>query len=97
MRHQPVLLQRNDIIDDQSDVANEFGSFFAELSSGENCPPPFLDHERELAAHLPDFGHGNAEDYNNFFSMRELADAIKQSGSTYVGPDRLHYDFLTPE
>ena len=94
LRPQPILVQGNDIIDDPYDVANVFGRFFAELSSRENYPPSFLDHERELANNLPDFGHGNAEEYNKVFSLRELRDAIKQSGSTSVGPDQLHYDFF---
>ena len=94
MRPQPVLIHNNDIVDDPYEVANVFGQFFAELSSHENYLPQFLEHERELAATLPDFGHGHAEGYNKDFSMRELTDAILRSGSTSVGPDQVHYDFL---
>ena len=82
MRPLPVIMHNNEIIDDPTEVANHFGRYFSNMSSRSNYPQAFLDWERELAENLPEFGDENYEDYNKEFTMRELTDAIKRSGST---------------
>ena len=80
MRPLPVLRHNNEILDEPAVVANHFGSYFANMSSQLNYSQAFLEHERELAGTMPDFGNENSEDYNKVFSLVELTDAIKRSG-----------------
>ena len=91
----PVLINNGVVVDDPALVVNEFGRFFSELSSRSNHAESFLNYERAVAATLPDFGNDNQEDFNQPFTKRELTDAINRSGSTSVGPDKIHYDFLS--
>ena len=90
----PVLLINNSVVDDPTEVVNTFGQFFADMSGRSNYSDRFLQRERLIMTTIPDFGDDNTEDYNMAFSIRELTEAINQSGSTSVGPDRLHYDFF---
>ena len=90
----PVLLHHNEVIDDPTAVSNIFGRFFSDLSSRDNYPPDFIEHERDVLAGLPDFGCDDDADYNTNFTMKELTDAIQRSGSTSIGPDQIHYDFF---
>ena len=90
----PVLIDNGVVIDDPVQVVNEFGRFFSDLSSRSNHDASFLRHEQTLVTALPDFGNDNCEDYNQPFTKRELASAIHRSGSTSVGPDQIHYEFL---
>ena len=43
---------------------------------------------------MSNFDSNNDETYNQDFTIKELCDAIHRSGSTSVGPDKLHYDFF---
>ena len=90
----PVIVQDDRVIDDPTAVANAFGQFFEGLSSAGNYSRDFLDKERDLIAAMPNFASDNQETYNRVFTLRELKTAINRSGSTSVGPDRVHYDFL---
>ena len=90
----PVLVQDDRVIDDPTAVANAFGQFFEDLSSPGNYPQDFLDRERDLLASMPNFASDNQESYNREFTLQELKAAINRSGSTSVGPDRVHYDFF---
>ena len=67
MRPLPVLRHNNEILDEPAVVANHFGSYFANMSSQLNYSQAFLEHERELAETMPDFGNENSEDYNKVF------------------------------
>ena len=90
----PVIIQQGYIIDDPKEVVNAFGVYFEELSSSNNYTPAFRERERELTQNMPDFESESLEHYNMEFTFRELKYAISRSGSTSVGPDRVHYDFL---
>ena len=90
----PVLSQNNEIIDEPLMVANTFGKFFADLSSPNNYSTQFLERERQMTASMPDFSSDNGEEYNQAFTLEELKAAVQRSGSTSVGPDKIHYDFI---
>ena len=90
----PVLQNNNEMVDEPSEVADLFGQFFSEMSSVTNYSDSFLRNETVIRETIPDFDIGRIEDYNKVFTMNELRDAIKSSGSTSVGPDKIHYDFF---
>ena len=94
MRPLPVLKHHDDIIDEPLAVANLFGTHFAEMSSSSNYSQAFLTHENDIKDSMPDFGTDNRQDYNQEFTLKELTDAINRSGSTSIGPDKIHYDFF---
>ena len=89
-----MLINNDVVIDDPTDVANMMGKYFADLSSELNHDEAFLQREARLKRRLPDFSSENTEDYNRAFSLHELEHAMTQSGSTSVGPDKVHYEFL---
>ena len=76
------------------DVVNTFGQYFANMCGRGNYSDRFLQHEEQLKMLMPDFWDENEEDYNKEFTFRELSEAISRSGSTSVGPDKLHYDLF---
>ena len=90
----PVLLQHNVMIDDPHEVVGIFGKHFEKLCSRTNYPQSFIERERDLVGRMPDFGTDNRDHYNRTFMLAELQDAIGCSGSTSVGPDKVHYDFI---
>ena len=90
----PVLLENNVVIDEPMDVANTFGQFFAQLSARTTLLADFVQREQMLMNTMPDFDSNNDETYNKDFTLQELSEAIHRSGSTSVGPDKLHYDFF---
>ena len=90
----PVLLHHGTTVDDPYEVVNTFGKHFEELSSPSNYPRSFLHREQEMMERLPVFGLDNRDHYNRPFTFEELQLAVKRSGSSSVGPDKVHYDFI---
>ena len=82
------------MVDEPTEVANAFGQHFADMSGRQNYDETFLQRDDMLVTNMPDFGNENTEEYNGKLSDRELTDAINQSGSTFVGPDKMHYEFF---
>lgn len=95
-RYQPpapiVLKENGDVISDPREVGNAFGRFFSDISSSDNYSNLF----RQLVRNLNKTEHASNHDevYNSKFTLGELRSALSSSGSTSVGPDGVHYDFL---
>ena len=93
-RPYPVLMRDGVVVDEPSEVANAFGIYFSELCGQAQYSDAFIRREQTTVASIPEFGNANNEEYNKEFTFRELTDAIHDSGSTSVGPDKVHYDFF---
>ena len=63
-------------------------------SSSTNYSKPFQNIEKNAVKTKLNFKSNNLEDYNQPFSLSELADCIMKSHNTAVGPDEIHYEFL---
>ena len=90
----PVLIQDGIVVDEPVDVANTFGHYFNQLGARTTLSNEFVLQEQALMNTMPNFDSHNDETYNQDFTLTELYDAIHRSGSTSVGPDKLHYDFF---
>lgn len=89
----PIVLQENGtVISDPHEVGNSLGQFFSGISSSNNYSDPFRQKLRNLETN--DHSSYNHEVYNTGFTLTELKKALAASGSTSVGPDGIHYDFL---
>ena len=89
-----VLEVNGDMIDDPLMVSNLFEKHYSELSSSSNYSSGFQEIQNELRSTLPSFDSDESQSYNAVFPMCELLNAIDSSGSTAVGPDDIHYDFI---
>ena len=90
----PVLLRHSSMIDDPHEAVGIFGKHFEDLCSRTNYPHSFIKKERDLVGRIPDFGTDNRDNYNRTFTLTELQDAIRRSGSISVGLDEVHCDFI---
>jgi len=76
------------------DIANALADNFSYNSSSAFCTDSFLSVKNKAEKQPIDFTSGNAEVYNELFSVEELRDALHRSHDTAVGPDDIHYQLL---
>jgi len=81
-------------VSDFPDIANTIAQTFSNNSSSENYSRKFQSFHRQAENQHLKFKSSNSENYNNPYSLDELADAISQSHDTAVGPDDVHYQML---
>jgi len=79
----------------QRDIANTLADNFSYNSSSAFCSDSFLSVKNKAEKQPINFTSGNAEVYNELFSVEELRDALHRSHDTAVGPDDIHYQLLS--
>ena len=78
----------------KKDIADLLAKTFSKNSSSTNYSKPFQNIKKNAEKTKLNFKSNNLEDYNQPFSLSELADCIMKSHNTAVGPDEIHYEFL---
>ena len=91
----PPLKIQDNLITEPVQIINTLAKSIQHCSSTNNYRHNFVNLARTFFR-VPEnaFVSDNAEPYNVPFSLSELQEAIKSSGNTCVGPDRLHYMFF---
>ena len=77
----------------KKDIA-DLAKTFSKNSSSANYSKPFQNIKKNAEKTKLNFKSNNLEDYNQPFSLSELADCVMKSHNTAVGPDEIHYEFL---
>ena len=76
----------------KEDIANTFEETFLKNSSSRNYLEKFKN-VKKIKKKI-NFKSLNNEEYNNYFNLLELKDAIQKSHDTVTGPDEIHYQML---
>ena len=90
------MLSRNrNIISAKVNIVNCLAEAFAEVSDPSNCASEFkIIKEREEKKYV-DFEGNNTEPYNEFFTMKELTSAIRNTKDTVPRPDKIQYSMFS--
>ena len=84
----------NNIITDQSEIANTIAQTIAYNSSNEHYSPAFRHYKDNIERHDINFTSINNEPYNLPLTLSELTKAIHSSHDSAPGPDNIHYQLL---
>ena len=88
----PALKINNSLITEPTQVADELGKHFSEISSPNNYSPEFQN-IRDAQISLK-FESGKYESYNSQFSLREFEEALSSTEATAPGEDSILYEML---
>ena len=77
----------------KKDIANLLAETFSKNSSSQNNPQSLKIKQKAEKVKLL-FKSNNLETYNKLFTLPELMNSIKNSLSTAVGSDKIHYEYL---
>ena len=88
----PSLKVNGKLISDPSEVAEELGRHFSEISSAKNYSSKFQE-IRDAQISI-DLNGDNMESYNSKFTLKELRDALSSSEPTAPGEDTILYQML---
>ena len=88
----PVLQVNGTNITEPKAILDTIAENFVHCSSSENYRQGFVEYSRRhYRLCSAAFNSNNTEAYNSVFTVAELRDAISSTGTTAVGPDKLHY------
>ncbi|KAI3382721.1 hypothetical protein SNEBB_007419 [Seison nebaliae] len=91
----PILEINNNLISDQYEVANAFGTSLSNITNLDlNRTPGFLRRKRQQESQPLNIQDMPNQDYNQPFTINELKTALRKSGNTSAGPDDIHYEML---
>ena len=91
----PILQVNGTNITEPKAILDTIAENFVHCSSSENYRQGFVEYSRRhYRLCSAAFNSDNTEAYNSLFTIAELRDAISSTGTTAVGPDKLHYTFF---
>ena len=88
------LFKNNDEVTNIKGIADTLAETFSANSSSDNTITEFHNYKGKTEKQKLNFNSENTENYNGFFTLQELKEAIQTSLNTSVGPDEIHNEFL---
>ena len=87
-------LIKNNKVTNIKDIADTLAETFSTNSSSDNTNTEFHNYKGKTEKQKLNFIFDNTENYNGFFILQELKEAIQTSHNTAVSLDKIHYEFL---
>ena len=88
------LIKNNDEVTNIKDIANTLAETFSANSSSANAKTEIHNYKGKIEKQKLNFNSDNTENYNGFFTLQELKEAIQTSHCTAAGLDKINLEFL---